>query len=391
MNINDVVKYYLDFPVTSPFGYRIRDGIRKFHKGVDLSYPGYKDFGMPIYSMINGTVLREGVNDKDVGNWLVIGENGNEVKFFHMKEKAIVEIGQEIHIGDTLGYIGTTGDSTGPHLHLERHENGTPINPIPWLKSLVRKENRMFKDVYDKAWYFKSVQNVVKRGLMVGMDESTFAPKEPVTRAELAVTLDRLYNLITSGFAHIVDKVLPAVVQINANGNIGSGTIIHPDGYILTNQHVVGDNKTVWIVSDELKFNGQDNIEAKVLVTNNKDLALLKIDQSHLPYLTLGEAKQGQEVMAIGSPIGYINSTTQGIVSSEDRILAGVHMVQTDAEINVGNSGGALVNLNGELVGVPTQKFDKYEGMSFCISTSEVKDFLNNQYKKGLYPKGEEN
>lgn len=152
----------------------------------------------------------------------------------------------------------------------------------------------------------------------------------------------------------------------------GSGFIISDDGYVLTNAHVVASADEVTVaLTDKREF------KAKVIgVDRRTDIALLKIDATGLPKLALGnsaDVKVGEWVVAIGSPFGFENSVTAGIISAKGRSLSGesyVPFLQTDVAVNPGNSGGPLFNLKGEVVGINSQIFSRtggYMGLSFAI------------------------
>ena len=154
--------------------------------------------------------------------------------------------------------------------------------------------------------------------------------------------------------------------------SLGSGFVISPDGYILTNQHVVKD-------ADEIVVRLQDRRElvAKVVGSDKRsDIALLKIEANNLPVLNIGSSeglKVGAWVLAIGSPFGFDHSVTAGIVSAKGRSLPSdnyVPFIQTDVAINPGNSGGPLFNMEGQVVGVNSQIYSRTGGsmgISFAI------------------------
>jgi serine protease Do len=152
----------------------------------------------------------------------------------------------------------------------------------------------------------------------------------------------------------------------------GSGFIVSPDGYIMTNAHVV-DNATEVTV----RTTDRREYSAKVIGADERtDVAVLKIDAKDLPYVRLGDPaslKVGEWVVAIGSPFGFENSVTAGIVSAKSRSLPGdayTPFIQTDVAVNPGNSGGPLFNLKGEVVGINSQIYSRtggYQGVSFAI------------------------
>lgn len=164
-------------------------------------------------------------------------------------------------------------------------------------------------------------------------------------------------------------------VQTPKKTATGSGVIISSDGYIVTNNHVVDG-------ADELTVTLNDNTEhsARIIGTDKTtDLALIKIDGKNLPAITIANSddiKVGEWVLAVGNPLGLNNTVTAGIVSAKARSLGanGVEsFIQTDAAINAGNSGGALVNTRGELVGINAMLYSQtgvYSGYGFAIPTS---------------------
>jgi serine protease Do len=153
---------------------------------------------------------------------------------------------------------------------------------------------------------------------------------------------------------------------------LGSGFIISSDGVILTNAHVVADADEVIV-----KLTDKRELKAKVLGADKlSDVAVLKVDAKDLPVVKIGDAsklKVGEWVVAIGSPFGFENSVTAGIISAKSRSLPDegyVPFLQTDVAINPGNSGGPLFNLNGEVIGINSQIYSRsggYQGLSFAI------------------------
>ncbi len=168
-------------------------------------------------------------------------------------------------------------------------------------------------------------------------------------------------------------NIQPRVVP---SRGVGSGFIVSPDGYIVTNAHVVDGAKTVTV-----KLTDRREFTAKVIGEDKRtDIALIKIDaKTPLPALDLSHpapVKQGEWVIAIGSPFGFENSVTAGIVSGVHRALPGGQMtpfIQTDVAVNPGNSGGPLLNAAGQVVGVNSQIYSRsggFMGLSFAIPAS---------------------
>jgi serine protease Do len=176
---------------------------------------------------------------------------------------------------------------------------------------------------------------------------------------------------------------------------LGSGVIVSQDGYILTNNHVVSE-------ADEIKVQLQDNKEydAKIIGTDEKsDIAVIKIDVKDLPYATLGDSDKldvGEIVLAIGNPMGLNHTVTMGIVSAIGRnsLLQDVtyqDFIQTDAAINPGNSGGALINTNGEVIGINTAIASRdgyYQGYGFAIPSNMAKHVMESLIKTGKVDRG---
>jgi serine protease Do len=182
--------------------------------------------------------------------------------------------------------------------------------------------------------------------------------------------------------------------QKHKQASLGSGVIVDKRGYILTNNHVVKG-------ADEIKVRLSDNREFKgkvIGVDPKTDLAVVKIDASHLPSLKWGDSdklKAGETVLAVGNPFGLNQTVTSGIVSATGRANVGIadyeDFIQTDAPINPGNSGGALVNVRGELVGINTAIFSTtggYQGIGFAIPSNMARVVMDSLVKEGKVVRG---
>jgi serine protease Do len=164
--------------------------------------------------------------------------------------------------------------------------------------------------------------------------------------------------------------------------SLGSGFIISADGYILTNSHVVKDADEIVV-----KFSDRRELFAKVIGSDARtDVALLKVEAKDLPAVTIGEPNKlqvGEWVLAIGSPFGFEQSVTAGIVSAKGRSLPGgnyVPFIQTDVAINPGNSGGPLFNMEGKVVGINSQIYSRtggFMGLSFAIPMDVVMNVVD--------------
>lgn len=175
---------------------------------------------------------------------------------------------------------------------------------------------------------------------------------------------------------------------------LGSGVIISADGYIVTNNHVVEGAEKL-----EVTMNDNKTYNATIIGTDaNTDLALLKIDASDLNFIKFGDSdklKVGEWVLAVGNPFGFTSTVTAGIVSAKARNISSVthsqqfgieSFIQTDAVVNQGNSGGALVNTKGELMGINTLIYSRtgdYSGYAFAIPSSIVKKVISDLKQYG--------
>ncbi|MBW1987991.1 MAG: DegQ family serine endoprotease [Deltaproteobacteria bacterium] len=172
--------------------------------------------------------------------------------------------------------------------------------------------------------------------------------------------------------------------------SLGSGFIMDPDGYIVTNHHVIKGAESI-----SVKLNNGKEYEAELVGADSKtDLALLKVDAGGLPFLPLGDSeklKVGQWVVAIGSPFGLEHTVTAGIVSAKGRVIgAGPYddFIQTDASINPGNSGGPLLDLSGKVVGINTAIVAHGQGIGFAIPINLASDILTQLRETGSVTRG---
>lgn len=194
-------------------------------------------------------------------------------------------------------------------------------------------------------------------------------------------------------FRHFMPRQLPGMPREYKRESLGSGFIISPDGYILTNAHVIdGADEVLVRLTDKREF------KAKVIGADKKtDIALIKIDAGGLPVVRLGDPdnlRVGEWVVAIGAPFGFDNSVTAGIVSAKGRSLPQenyVPFIQTDVAINPGNSGGPLFNMKGEVVGVNSQIYSRsggYMGLSFAIPIDLAMDVQSQLRTSGHVSRG---
>ena len=276
------------------------------------------------------------------------------------------------------------------------------------------------------------VGGILATGIRNWTGHSAFgAQRDPIamTHSTAPVTLGNF----TNGFSSVVQPALPAVVNIHSSKvvktpgmsqmmpffndpffrqffgdqfrpmeprserqqSLGSGVIVNPDGYILTNNHVVDGASDIKVyLSDKREF------QAKVIGTDPKtDIAVLKIEAKSLPALELGNSSDlriGDIVFAIGDPFGIGETVTMGIVSATGRGNLGIEnyedFIQTDAAINPGNSGGALINLHGDLIGINTAILTGgsggNQGVGFAIPISMAKAVMDQILAHGKVVRG---
>ena len=178
--------------------------------------------------------------------------------------------------------------------------------------------------------------------------------------------------------------------------SLGSGVVVTPDGYVLTNHHVVGEAGAEVVVA----LPDKREMRAKVVgIDDWTDLAVLKVDAQNLPTLPWGDSsklKVAEWVLAVGNPFQLNQTVTLGIVSATGRSLEGrlatyEDFIQTDAAINPGNSGGALINARGELVGINTAIFSQsggYQGIGFAVPSNLVRNVMNDLIEFGAVRRG---
>jgi len=175
--------------------------------------------------------------------------------------------------------------------------------------------------------------------------------------------------------------------------SLGSGFIISPDGYVITNHHVIKDAEEVVV-----RLQDRRELVAKIVGSDKRsDIALLKLEAKDLPVVKLGSSealKVGEWVLAIGSPFGFDHSVTAGIVSAKGRSLPSdnyVPFIQTDVAINPGNSGGPLFNLEGEVIGVNSQIYSRtggFMGLSFAIPVDVAMQVVEQLKSQGKVSRG---
>ena len=218
------------------------------------------------------------------------------------------------------------------------------------------------------------------------------------TAKQAPVNDQALLDAYSNAVIDVTDRVGPAVVRVETGpkvrsprerGGLGSGIVISPDGLVLTNSHVVGASK-------EIRLRDTEGVvtDARVLgVDPDTDLALLRADGAReLRYAALGNSKRlrrGQLVVAIGNPLGFESTVTAGVVSALGRSIRSVSgrtiedVIQTDAALNPGNSGGALVASNAEVIGINTAIINGAQGICFAVASNTAQFVLSEIIRHG--------
>ncbi len=272
-----------------------------------------------------------------------------------------------------------------------------------------------------KTFWIALIASMLSAIFAVGLYRMIDTPKEVIIKETIPARYTNYTDELLSGksprryisssptnFIAAASNATPAVVNIKSSkggdyfweslsASTGSGVIISPNGYIVTNNHVIEEGKVFRVtLHDKREFN------AKLVGTDpSTDLALLKINSAELPFLPFGNSdslQTGEWVLAVGNPFNLESTVTAGIVSAKGRnisILEDAYsiesFIQTDAAVNPGNSGGALVNTNGELIGINTAiitRSGKYEGYSFAIPADLVKKVIRDIRDFGVVQRG---
>lgn len=232
--------------------------------------------------------------------------------------------------------------------------------------------------------------NAVSNFTGPGINEADFTSAAEKTVNAVVHVKNKTVN---EGPSNILDFFYGYERPKQAQIGTGSGVIISPDGYIVTNNHVIAKSTELMVT-----LNNNKSYEAEIIGTDPiSDIALIKIEPDNkLPYLAFGDsdnAKIGEWVLAVGNPFNLTSTVTAGIVSAKARALGRTDQsfIQTDAAVNPGNSGGALVNTNGDLIGINTaitSQTGSYVGYSFAVPSNIARKVVEDIMEYGNVQKG---
>lgn len=256
------------------------------------------------------------------------------------------------------------------------------------------------KDVQNAPMQIREDDTPLIRGVK---DGTSFAPivqkvAPSVVKVFVTMKVSQLSNPDLDFFRRFFDgqglnQLNPGQSNTPTERGIGSGVIVSPDGYILTNNHVVNKATEIQVVLDDGR-----KFTAKVIGTDPQtDIALIKIDTENLPALTMTDSNRvevGDVVLAIGNPFGIGQAVTKGIVSAKDRTTSSdgdEDFIQTDAAINPGNSGGALVDTDGRLIGINSEILTRSggnQGIGFAVPSDLCRWVMGSLIKNGRVERG---
>ena len=227
--------------------------------------------------------------------------------------------------------------------------------------------------------------------------ETNDEPQDPKAKADPQPEPEDVLDAFSRAVVGVADKLRPAVVNLRVGrgmrGGSGSGVLFTPDGFLLTNHHVVqGHDKVRVRLSDGTELGGR-------VVGNDPwtDLAVVQAEGDAFPFATFGDSakiKVGQLAVAIGSPLGFESTVTAGVISALGRTLRSVsghlvdNVIQTDAALNPGNSGGPLVDSHGRVIGINTAVIQPAQGICFAVPINTAKTILPQLLKHGRVIRG---
>jgi len=251
-----------------------------------------------------------------------------------------------------------------------------------FMYTLFLKQNQDYNELSNKIEHLQTETETQFSEL----SDSVLETKNSLTSLGLQVgsidtEMNQLKASVSSDFSGIVEDSIKSVVTIKTDISQGSGFFVADGGYIVTNAHVMEGATRAAIIT----YDGESHTVYKLGENSEMAITLLRINETKYSPLNLAnsdDVKQGEQVIAIGNPYGLSFSVTQGIVSNihqtgENKLNA---YIQIDAALNSGNSGGPLINKQGEVIGINNFKISEAEGLGFALESNYIKDTINDMY-----------
>ena len=253
-----------------------------------------------------------------------------------------------------------------------------------FMYMLLLKQNTEYQEL---SYKLENLQTETQSQL-IELSENVLETKESLTSlgaqfSTIDTEISKLKASVSSDFSGIIEESIKSVVTIRTDVSQGSGFFIANNGYIITNAHVMEGAKAATIIT----YDGKSHKVQKIGENTGMDITLLKIENENYSPLELADSediKQGERVIAIGNPLGLSFSVTQGIISNihqkgENGLNA---YVQIDAALNSGNSGGPLINIDGEVIGINNFKISGAESLGFALESNYIKTTINNIFNE---------
>jgi serine protease Do len=260
---------------------------------------------------------------------------------------------------------------------------------------ILEKENQLYVDIGITVLAIpkeKILQYEYTGSFDPGRSDVNDVNQAPTGGREAALSSNYLYrtaDLKKTTIAKCAEAVSEAVVKVSSPAGTGSGFFINEDGYLITNYHVIERETKIEVTLFTKVKNGFERRQFKKIkieaLNPFVDLALLKVEdlgdtKPRFVYLgDLARLEVGEEVFAIGNPLGLERTVTDGVISTKSRAFEGLIYLQTNTDINPGNSGGPLFNLAGEVIGVTNMGYIFYGGLGFAIPVNYVRHFVENR------------
>jgi len=255
-----------------------------------------------------------------------------------------------------------------------------------FIYTLFLKQNQDYNELSNKIEHLQTETE----SQLGELTDSVLEAKESLTSLGLQVgsidtEMNQLKASVSSDFSGIVEDSIKSVVTIKTDISQGSGFFIADGGYIVTNAHVMEGATRAAIIT----YDGESHTVYKLGENSEMDITLLRINETKYSPLDLADSddvKQGEQVIAIGNPLGLQFSVTEGIVSGVHR--TGLNTlpvyIQTDAALNPGNSGGPLIDKEGKVIGINNFKIGTSENIGFALESNSIKEAVNNIASQAL-------